>query len=202
MNESFRYIIATDVRDVVFQKNPSDVMESILGQDENYSYLLSSESLLYRDEPWGNNNLLHSFGPAVHSIYTNRAIVNCGVLSGKADAMIDLCLAIFLATGKAPDHVPGGGGPDQATLNILMGMSPYKDHAYIASTLEPWAAQLGTQGDPTKMESFEPHLLHPKPLYRDGQFVSPMSGDPYAIVHQWDRMSSDVTQSIMEKYSS
>ncbi len=199
LQERFRYIIATDVKDVIFQQNPSTVIEKLIGSQ--YLYLLSSESLRYRDEPWGNNNLYQSFGPTIHSVHTNNAIVNCGVLAGNGLAMTDLFLNLFLATGKAPNHVPGGGGPDQAALNILMNSHPYCAHTYVASTLETWACQLGTQGDPRKIESFAPHLLHPLPQFKAGEYVSPVSGEPYAICHQWDRMEALKVNFIMEKYS-
>ncbi len=52
----YRYIITTDVKDVVFQHNPIEYIEKNLHEDKDL--IFASESLRYIDEPWGNQNLL------------------------------------------------------------------------------------------------------------------------------------------------
>ena len=55
----YRYVVTTDVKDVVFQQNPIDYMEKALTEDKNLMF--ASESMYYKDEPWGNENLFQTF---------------------------------------------------------------------------------------------------------------------------------------------
>jgi hypothetical protein len=182
--EEYRYIIATDVKDVVFQKNPSDWLEKNLGDKE---INVSCESLRYRDEPWGKQNMYLSFGPLIHEQMQDKLIYNAGVLSGKFQTMIDLFTNIFLSCGGCPANVPGGGGPDQAGLNVLLNLKPYKDITKFNMSEDGWAAQLGTTVDPKKYESFKEFLVEPSPQLI-GDSVCTSKGEEFVIVHQYDRV--------------
>src|SRR4029453_17306794 len=46
----YRYVVCADVKDVVFQANPSDWLEQHLGDK---SLNVGSESVRFTDEPWG-----------------------------------------------------------------------------------------------------------------------------------------------------
>ena len=59
----YRYIITTDVKDVIFQSNPSTWLENNI-KDKKIN--VACESIRYKDEDWGNNNLLKSFGQLIH----------------------------------------------------------------------------------------------------------------------------------------
>lgn len=182
--EQYRYIIATDVRDVVFQSNPSIWLENNLVDKD---IIASCESLRYRDEPWGKQNLYLSFGPLIYEQMQDRPIYNAGVIAGKFETTIDLFQNIFLSCGGSPMNVPGGGGPDQAGLNVLLNMKPYKDITQFSMSEDGWAAQLGTTVDPSKIESFKDFLLEPQPKLID-DVVCTSVGLPHAIVHQYNRV--------------
>ena len=58
---NYRYIIATDTRDVIFQKNPSEYLNDWEQCGYNRREIIaSSESIKYKDEPWGNDFNYHS----------------------------------------------------------------------------------------------------------------------------------------------
>lgn len=193
--EQYRYLITTDVRDVVFQSNPSTWLEQNLGDK---SINVASESLTYRNEPWGRQNIELSFGPLHAERLLDKTIYNAGTLSGKYKTMLDLCDNIYLACGAAPEHVPGGGGPDQAALNLLLDMEPYKAITNFCSSESGYAAQLGTTADPSKINAFRPHLLDPEPqLIND--LICTSTGLPFCIVHQYDRVPK-WNQTILKKY--
>lgn len=184
--EQYRYVISTDVKDVVFQSNPSEWLEKNIG---NKKINVASESLKYKDEPWGTHNLYQSFGPLIHQNNNENTIYNAGTISGEFNTFVDLCLNIFLACGGAPSNVPGGGGPDQAALNVLLNLQPYKDITNFATSESGYAAQLGTTADPNKIEEFKKVLLEPTPYLEDG-IVKTSTGVPFSIVHQYDRVPS------------
>ena len=186
VEEKYRYVITTDVADVIFQSNPSLHLSSFL--KDNYCEILASEEgLKYRDEPWGDQNLRLSFGDTIHQTLRDEVICNAGVIAGKHEEMESLALNIFLACGGRPLHVPGGGGPDQAALNVILNMIPWYHTTYKSNHKEGWACQSGTVADPNKINEFRPHIVDCEPVW-DGEFVKTPSGKKYVIVHQYNRV--------------
>ena len=114
---NYRYIVTTDVKDVVFQTNPSEWLEKNLGDKKINA---SCESMYYKDEDWGNHNLMKSFGPMVHDAYKDNLIFNAGVISGEFDTMLDVFLNIYMLTQGTDKYIEGGGGPDQAAWNLSL----------------------------------------------------------------------------------
>lgn len=189
----YRYIITTDVKDVVFQKNPSIWLEQNLDTSKHIN--ASSESIRYRDETWGYNNILKSFGPIIQNHMKDNVINNCGVLSGRFDVMLDLFLNIYMMCNGTSHFIEGGGGPDQAALNILLNTESYKMITNFAKSEDGWAAQLGTTG--SQISSKYSSLLVEKSPIIIGNEVCTSEGKPFTIVHQYDRISE--LKSIIEK---
>jgi hypothetical protein len=181
MKDQYRYIITTDVRDVIFQRNPSEWLEANL-KDKKIN--ASSESILYKDEIWGTNNLFRAYGPDVHAAFNNNLIVNAGVMAGDFETMLDLFLNIYImSNGASSHHIPGGGGPDQAAYNILLSLKTYRDVTNVSNSEDGWAAQLGTTGPQTTCGP----IVESKPTLVDG-VVCTSEGKPFTIVHQYDRV--------------
>ena len=179
-----RYVITTDVKDVVFQTDPAQWLERHLG---DRMINVGSESLRYRDEPWGYRNMLESFGPVLQEHAAPNIIYNAGTIGGTGAALRDLALNIYLMCQGAPMHVKGGGGPDQAALNILLSLEPYRSMTRFNASEDGWACQAGTVADPKKIRAFRANLLDPEPVFRDGQ-VFTHGGERFCMVHQYDRI--------------
>lgn len=175
----YRYVITTDVKDVVFQKNPSEFIENCIGDNQ---LIFASESIHYKNEPWGDNNLLETFGPFFHNIYKENEIYNVGVLAGKANSMQDLFAKIFVMSTNRPIPIV-----DQSTFNFMVSMEPYKSTSLYLKSENAWAAQLGTTADPSKAEQFRSFLLEPSPTIVDGNVVT-STGKVFTIAHQYDRI--------------
>ncbi len=176
----YRYVVTTDVKDVVFQQNPIDYMEKALTDDKNLMF--ASESMYYKNEPWGNENLLQTFGEFIYSKFKDNEIYNVGVLAGRGHAVRDLICNIFVATQGRPIPIC-----DQSTFNFMISMSPYKETSVYLRSEDAWAAQLGTTGDPSKIEKFRPFLIEAEPKIND-DIVTTSTGIPFTIVHQYDRI--------------
>lgn len=179
----YRYVITTDVKDVVFQSNPSDWLEQNL-QDKKL--LVSAESLKYQNETWGLNNMHRSF-PMMFNYMFDKPIYNCGVLAGEMSAIKDLALNLYLICNGLPGQIQGGGGPDQAALNILLQTDLYKNITKYARSEDGWACQAGTTVDPTKIDNFRPHLLEAEPKW-NGEYATTSTGQRHVVLHQWDRI--------------
>lgn len=182
-------IITTDVKDVVFQRDPSVYLDQHLSDKK---IMVSSESILYKDEPWGNENMANSF-PMVYNHMKDRNIWNCGVLAGDFNTMKDLFLNIYLTSISNKVH-----NPDQAALNVLLSLEPYKSITKFVTSEDGWACQAGTTVDPLKIDSFKDKLLEPEPKW-DGEYATTSTGTRHVILHQYDRIPS-WKQAIENKY--
>ncbi len=105
--------------------------------------------------------------------------------------MRDLCLNIFAAALGRPIPIC-----DQSTFNFMISQHPYTDTSMYMKSEDGWASQLGTTGDPTKIEQFRPNLLESIPKF-NGKKVTTSKGKEFCIVHQYDRVPT--VRKILEK---
>ena len=190
-DRNYRYVITTDVKDVVFQKNPIEFLEQ---NCQNKNLVFASESIKYKDEPWGDQNLMETFGNYIYNDFKDNEIFNVGVLAGHGYAIRDLALNIFVACTNRPIPIC-----DQSTFNFLISRNPYNAISKYCRSEDGWAAQLGTTGDPTKAAQFDPLLLEPKPKL-EGDKVVTSTGQEFYIVHQYDRVP-EMREVIEKKYA-
>ena len=184
----YRYVITTDTRDVVFGKNPSDWLRANL---KHKMLVCSSEGLKYEDEPWGNQNLLETFGPFFHNILKGNLIYNVGTIAGEFDYVKDLLLMIFQMSINRPIPIV-----DQAVFNFLIQQEPHKDVIHKATNKDRWAVQLGTSlaavksghGDIGKICQQNPtELISYQMKYTDDQ--PDVDNLDFTIIHQYDRVN-------------
>jgi hypothetical protein len=191
-NKDYRYVITTDVKDVIFQKNPSEWLEINLPEGHE-DLIFSSESIKYKDESWGDQNLRETFGTQIYEDFKDNTIYNVGVLAGRGYAMKDLMMNIFASCLGRPIKIC-----DQSTFNFLVSQHPYLKTSKYAQSEDGWACQLGTTADPSKLEQFKPFLLEPLPKLKGDRVVT-STGIEYTIVHQYDRVP-EWRKVIEEKY--
>jgi len=176
----YRYVVTTDVKDVIFQRNPFDYIEKTLNDEKELMF--ASESLRYVDEPWGNENLMQTYGNYIYDQYKKNEIYNVGVLAGTGQAMKDLFINIFAAAIGRPIPIC-----DQSTFNFMIQSTWFRKASVYLRSEDAWAAQLGTTGDPNKIEQFRPMLVEAEPKMENGEVVT-STGIPFTIVHQYDRV--------------
>jgi hypothetical protein len=191
-----RYIINTDVADVIFQSDPSDWLEQNIGDKK---LVVACESLKYKDEAWGIHNMYKSFGPLAADYMKETPIYNAGTTAGVCEDYLDFCYNVSLLCNGAPMFVEGGGGPDQAAVNLLLSLKAYKDNTLFVNHDVPWACQCGTTADPNKIDSFRPNLLSREPVFEDGCVYNTF-GQKYVMVHQYNRVPEWKKQ-LEEKYN-
>jgi hypothetical protein len=173
LDTEYRYVISTDVRDVVFQKNPSEYLEKNLKN----GILVSSENVLYKDEPWGMKNIREGFGELPLSRYENERSCNVGVLAGEYKSIKDLLFLNYLISQSGnTKHFT-----DQSSFNFLIHSNLVKDNVQIEGFETKWAFQLGTRNH-KGLIGYPSHEL-----------------DEYYIVHQYDRWDI-ANEKINKKY--
>lgn len=201
------YVVATDTRDVIFQKNPMEYLEDIL-RNNSEKIVVTSEGLTYENEPWGNQNLLDTFGPYFHEKLKGEEICNVGVIGGYFNEMQALMLNIFQMSVNRPIPIC-----DQAVFNYLIRMEPWKTLVF-EDILNEWCINLGTtmqaakeghgdignlmRTDPSYMVKYQKdyRMLQPT-LFEDE--VCDHARNRFTIVHQYDRIE-EYNATVNERY--
>ena len=171
-------VLTTDVKDVYFQRNPFHEIAA-----DFYDLAVGTEGLLYKDEPWGNDNILQAFGPYFYERLKEKEICNVGVFGGPVLLVMDMCLMIFQMSLNRPIPIV-----DQAVFNFLLNIEYFKSKVWLYTHDNSFVCHLGTTMDPTKIEQFKPNLLCKLPTF-DGELVKTFDGYAYNVVHQYDRVS-------------
>lgn len=175
-HDQYDNVIMTDVRDVIFQKNPQEYLRQHTDED----LIISSESILFGQEPWNADNMVRGFGPFFRELSMNWIVYNVGVLAGKSTTMKNLFLTIYNSTvGR---YIPS----DQSSFNILLREGILTDRFIHTDHSDDWACQCGTTLDPEKVH-YRNLLTDPIPVIKDG-IVYNTNGQPFYIVHQYDRV--------------
>ena len=141
--EEIDRVIITDVRDVVFQTNPTTWLEEYFSY-RLFEVIVGSENLRYKDEPWGKNNLEKSFGQYFYEEHQNDEIFCAGVIAGNLPAIRDLCLNLWLVCRGSRPRIEGGGGPDQAALNMMLRFDNYLESTFFSNPHAGWVLHAGT----------------------------------------------------------
>lgn len=177
--QDYDYVVTTDVRDIIFQTDPTKWVAEHLGDKQ---LIVGGEGIRVKDEVWNDENVLQTYGPLLHSLFREFEACNVGTLGGKAEAMRDLALNLYSAGVNRQIPIV-----DQAVLNGMVHVPPYNGIAKIVSVNESWACQCGVNVVAEKVEEYKGKLMHPSPLFDNGVIRTP-SGEPYSIVHQYDRV--------------
>lgn len=199
--DTYRYVVVTDARDVIFQKDPTEYLEKKL---LTKSYVASSEGLAYKDEPWGSKNLLDTFGPFVYDELKDKLIYNVGTIAGFYEEVKDLILQLFFQSVNRPIPVV-----DQAVYNFMINQLPFREEFIFTNNEAGWAVQLGTSkyaveagagdlGAAGNMDKYLEAYQDVQPIIKDNKVVDKNDVE-YYIVHQWDRVPS-LRESVIKEY--
>jgi hypothetical protein len=175
----YRYVILTDVRDVVFQDNPSAWLQANLAGG---GLLTSSEGVRIGDEWWASHMVENAFGKDALDAVRDRVSRNAGIIAGSREHCRRICLEIVRFCTQ--EHETGA---DQAAYNLILNARRWQHDVTTVRHDVPWACQAGTVADPRQLPQLRDALLEAEPVF-DGAFVRTPRGEPYAIVHQYDRV--------------
>jgi hypothetical protein len=182
MTKKYDNVITTDVRDVVFNRNPS--------LNNKGKINISCEFLSFRNEPWGFKNMFDAYGPFFREKMKDNLIYNVGVISGDFYNVKGMLLEIFLMSINRPTPIA-----DQASFNILVSET-YPKELFDDSNLD-WAIQIGTtpravlEGIKGDLAAYVRNGLIDKNDYRRSYFGPDSDSETlkkFAIWHQWDRV--------------
>ena len=190
-------VILTDVRDVVFQDNPTNWLDKYFLP--HFDLVIGSENLCYKDEPWGRNNMQKSFGDYFYEEMKDKEIFCAGVIAGDYGTIKDLCLNLWLICKGINPHIEGGGGPDQAALNIMLSMGTFAYSTLYMNAKSGWVSHAGTTlpaiqaGSGGIGQAYLQNNNMQIPFVEEIEYFTKdnkvyAEDEALTIIHQWDRV--------------
>jgi len=183
------WIIWTDVKDVIFQKNPMEWIEN----NSSFTRLFAfSESVYLKDDAWAVVNTGTSF-PMEWELGLKDKISYCaGTIVGDCSTVRDLFIQIYRwsKTTANPQQLS-----DQAAYNALINLEQFRTITKFVNQEKGFVTQLGT----VWVKKNELPILEPTPIYKDGKFYT-QDGEEFVIVHQYDR-DPQIKKEIYERYN-
>ena len=205
-------VIATDIRDVIFQKDPGVWLKNNI---QDYDIIATSEGITYRHEDWNGDSLENQFGKNMFLKLADKETICSGIIAGKTEMIIKVFESIYDLAFFAKDS---NAFVDQ----LFYAVAIYKifiEKTKIIPATEDWCANLGTikaipENSPlwsTKSRSeynsyertrsnktYTEMLKCSIPQMKD-DIVYADNGKPFAIVHQYDRFQP-WKEILLEKY--
>ena len=189
----FRYIIWTDVRDVVFQTNPSTWLEEHLSP---HKLLGAKECWKIKDEGF-NNRWARETAPEAYEGLREEDACCGGTLAGDAMWMTMILDKIYKIVSDNPQ------ANDQGALNYLLRTPTFKEVTRVPRMEEGFAVMAAAFHTPTFNSYVDASipLTDDAPLFdkENGIILAPNSNIPFSIVHQYDR-DKEWIPIIEEKY--
>jgi len=179
----YRNVVSTDVRDVIFQLDPSPYMQGLFDRNDGLHLIASSEAIRIKDEEWNRNNIIKNFGQFFYEDIKEQLVLNVGILAGDAGYMKDLCFFLFQMSMGRADWVA-----DQAAYNMIMHREVWDLVTWQSWLEDAWAINAHVTNYEKDIEKFKPFLVEPAPTMNEEGIVVNENGTPFVIVHQYDRV--------------
>ena len=171
----FNRVITTDVRDVIFQGNPTDWLDEY----QERPIIAPSESVRYSEEGWNMSNFIQGLGGVAWEYLGKDLIVcNVGTIAGTLEEFKELCFMIYTMS-------VGNWVADQSMFNILINTS-YKEKTQIVTPNDYWACQTGTLVE--NYDKLKNVLLDEPPYMGMDGLVRNSKDDVFCLVHQYERI--------------
>jgi hypothetical protein len=178
---STTYVLATDIRDVVFQRDPfPDFMQAL-----NYKKgVLTSENILLRDEPWNIKVYKEIYGEESFDAVSDKEVINSGVVFGESMFLSE----IFMMLQDAA-RMPNAWAEQPVLNHLYHQFSIIRDNFSLANADDRLVAHIGVSGPTNWWESwnFKKNLIRGRSEICDG-IITDAHGEAFAIAHQYDRV--------------
>lgn len=187
------YVLWLDIKDVIFQKNPSNWFYEIKPEHEKQLFAFS-ECVRLKDDDWATVNCGTSF--PMEWEYIKDEISYCaGSIAGTTNAIADLFIEIYRwsKTSANPTQLS-----DQAAYNILLRMEHFKSITQYVPQSSGFITNLGTVL--IKKDYFKENLTEPTPIIDGSQIINPHTHHPFYVVHQYDR-DPNLKEVIINEYT-
>ena len=176
-SDRYRYIIFCDTRDVMFQTDPSVWLEENLKAP--YKLVAAGEGWIVRDEPH-NMVWLNAMGQEILENLADMEVLCSGTFAGEAETM----RKVFYDFITLHNKITNPRAFDQGFWNFLARVT-HRDVLYVPKSSEGFVATSwnGKQFYPKAYTVDTPPIFN----LEDHVVYAPETGEPFCIVHQYDR---------------
>jgi len=181
----YRNIVWCDVRDVIFQTDPSEWLAENITAD--VMLFGASEGGPIKDQSF-NANWVQRTSPKDWEWMKEEEICCSGTFAGEAKIMLD----VFKHMYQLHLDIKDPAAFDQGLWNFTARSEPFKKYFRIPKMKEGFCAT----GWPSKADTFMPYTMDEPPVWdwQDMVCYSPGTHVPFCIVHQYDREPAWATQ--------
>lgn len=168
----FRYIFWMDIRDLVFQTDPSVWMDANLGDKK---LVIATESYFIKNEAC-NDNWIKNIFPSDYARLREHEALNGGTFAGTPEVLAEIFKRTYDIASKTHEIA------EQAALNYIARDKDFESITVVPRLSEGFAIVGYCFGNlPTHF------WLDPNPDLRNGVLYPAGSDTPSCIVHQYDR---------------
>jgi hypothetical protein len=185
--QEFRFVFWMDIRDLIFQTDPSIWMEENLAP---HKIVIASECIRIKDETCNDNWAKAVFDTGTYTRLREFEVLNGGTFAGTADAMRDVFERVYKIAGGTSEIA------EQAAINFVLRGPEFADITHIPRMSEGFAVVGYGFGNQLQ------HVWTDEcPEMRHGILYPKGKTEPFSIVHQYDR-HREWKWPIIEKYKS
>ena len=190
--DDYRFVLYIDVRDAVFQSDPSSWLEKNLAPDELVG---PSECVLIKHQNVNSRWIKETMGEEIERYLGEYDVCCCGTIVGTTQTVLKVVSQMCEMSKNI-----SGWGYDQAYFNYLIRISPLQEVTRVLKMKEGFIATCSWfLCDP---HLWKPFLIDDVPVfdYEKVLVYVPGTTTPFPILHQYDR-NSFWARAIQEKYS-
>ena len=169
----FRYIFWMDIRDLIFQSDPSIWLDQNMGDKK---VVVATESYLIKNESCNDNWCKAIFSPSDYSRIRECEALNGGTFAGTPEAMMEIFKRTCEIAAKTTQIA------EQAALNLIL-REPDFEGITLVPRMESGFGLIGYCFGSLDQKFW----LDPKPDLRKGILYPKGSDTPFCIIHQYDR---------------
>lgn len=178
LHNIYRYVIATDVTDVIFQSDPSEFIEKNI---KDKSIISNGESILIKNEKWHIDNIISGYGEKAFEEIKDHEVQNVGVIAGRQKQVALICNKIYSMAKVSFSHPA-----DQTSFNIIIRNRPFKDITHFWGVGNGWSVNAGVIACPPRAAEFDDFILDKKPII-ENEIIKTFDGQEIVVVHQYNR---------------
>ena len=190
--ENYEYVILTDVKDLIFQKNPEEWIKNNI---KNYDLIASSESIKFKNENWNKYNMFAALGDEIGKSLENHEVFNVGILAGKSEFILKISEYLYINRLERLET-----GADQPFFNYIIHNNILNQKILPANQDNGWSLNCGVAACDRTEKEFKKHLLHNIPHIDSNNIIRNFKNEEICIIHQYDR-NSLWKDNLFKKYS-
>lgn len=196
-NPDYRFVICADTRDVVFQHDPIKWLEYNIRDDK----IVAAPEYILHENQEGNALWIQQGFKEIEPWLMPKMVYCSGLISGRAEYISDLALAIYMTGRSLSDNI---WGVDQPAYNTVMHQKAYADATYVPKMSDQYCLHMVVLAFSKyrKLMTELPPVTETSPftIVEDGETYAMPDLSGFAILHQYDRILP-LAEALRKKYS-